>query len=276
MKRKLDIIKNPEKLNPWVKRSIALFNETAYLDNIQGIYSFQITSQQRIEDSIRREIIQAHQSRDTERLINLLLSQTKFPYEEPIWYLLKNVKGCAANNPRQFQRIADILYSMTVEETIRRLESPPDFNTQIGPMFGAWLKRNFNSLSIQQFQLSEKGIFILEASEDEARQFIKEILKQDLEKRPDLVAKVNKQYIIGEAKWIGQPGGNQEKQVKEVLNFCRNQRGVIRRIGIVDGFPWAVYNRTGSLINSKEAVLIQESPYDILSALLLKDYFQQF
>lgn len=276
MKRNIDIIRNPKKLNPWVKKSITLFNETAYLDNIHGIYPFQVAPQQRIEGSIRREMIQAHQSRDTERLLNLLMSQTRFPYEEPIWFLLKNVRSCATNNPRQIQRIADTLYSMTAEETLRRIESSPDFNTQIGPMFGAWLKRNFKSLSTPQFQSAGKGIFVLEASEDEAMQFVREILKQDLEKRPDLVAKVNAQYIIGEAKWIGQPGGNQEKQVKEVLLFCKNQRRDIRRIGIVDGFPWALYNSNGNLINTKETVLIQESPYDTLSALLLKDYFQQF
>ena len=90
------------------------------------------------------------------------------------------------------------------------------------------------------------------------------------------MAKANTQYVIGEAKWIGQPGGNQGKAVTEVLEFCQNQRGAIRRIGIVDGFPWALYKRTGALIKSKEAVLVQESPYDILSALLLENYLQQF
>lgn len=276
MERTIDIIKNPEKLNPWVRRSLALFNETNYLDNIQEIYPFEITPAQKVENSVRRKIIQAHQSRDTEKLLNLLTSQTKFPYEDPIWYLLKNVRDCATNNPRQIQRIADALYSMTAEETIVRLESPPDPNTQTGPMFGNWARKNFNPLPLQRFQLSGKGIFILGGSEDEGKQFVREVLKQDLGKRPDLVAKVNTQYIIGEAKWVGQPGGNQEKQVKEVLQFCENQKGNVRRIGIVDGFPWALYNKNGNLFNTKEAVLIQESPYDVLSALLLEDYLQQF
>jgi len=275
MKRTIDVINTPEKLNIWVRRSIELFNKTAYLDNIQEIYPFEIASQQRImKDTVRRDIIQAHQSRDTKRLLDLLIAQTKFAYEDPMWYLLKNIKSCAANNPKQIQRIANILYSMTAEETIIRLESPPKLNTQIGPMFSSWIRKSFDHLSLERFQTSKKGVFILEASEEEGKQFVKKVLKQNVAKRPDLVAKVNKQYIIGEAKWIGQPGGNQEKQVKEVLEFCKNQRGNIRRIGIVDGFPWALYNKKGSLINNKEAVLIQESPYDILSALLLKGYLR--
>lgn len=276
MERTIDVIKNPKKLNPWVRRSIALFNETAYLDNIQGVYPFEIAPPQRLDEDIRRQIIQAHQSRDTERLLESLVPQTKFPYEDPVWYLLKNIKGCSANNPKQTRRIAETLYSMTAEETIIRLESPPKLNTQIGPMFSAWLRKNFTFLPMEQFQSSANGIFIFEASEDVAKKFVQKTLKQDVEKRPDLVAKVNKQYIIGEAKWIGQPGGNQEKQVQEVLKFCKNQRGDVRRIGIVDGFPWALYNNNGRLINNKEAILVQESPYDILSALLLKDFFRQF
>ncbi len=277
MKRTIDIINNPENLNPWVRHSVALFSETSYLDNIQEIYPFQISQHpQRINSRIRRAIIQAHQGRDTEKLLSLLESQIKFPYEDPVWYLLKKVRGCLANNPSQVQRIADSLYSMTAEETVIRLESPQKLNTQIGPMFRAWLKRTFNFLPLNPFQSSQNGIFVLEASEEAGKQFVQNILRQVVAKRPDLIAKVNTQYIIGEAKWIGQPGGNQGKQVQEVLVFCRNQRGNIRRIGIVDGFPWAVYNRNGKMINNEEAVLIQESEYDILSALLLNDLFLQF
>ncbi len=277
MKRTINIINNPENLNPWVRRSITLFGETSYLDNIQEIYPFQVSQHpQRINSRVRRAIIQAHQSRNTKKLLGLLESQIKFPYEDPVWYLLKKVRGCLANNPSQAQRIADSLYSMTAEETVIRLESPQKLNTQIGPMFRVWLKRTFNFLPLKQFQSSQSGVFVLEASEEVGKQFVENILRQVVAKRPDLIAKVNTQYIIGEAKWVGQPGGNQGKQVQEVLAFCKNQRGNVRRIGIVDGFPWAVYNRNEKLINSKEAVLIQESEYDILSALLLNDYFLQF
>ena len=87
---------------------------------------------------------------------------------------------------------------------------------------------------------------------------------------------MDNQLIIGEAKWIGQPGGNQEKQVQEVLKFCRNQRGDVIRIGVVDGFPWSLFNINHRLVNNKEAVNIQESEYDIVSAILLEEYFNQF
>jgi|GEM_PF-882228 len=276
MKRIINIEKEFDRLNPWVAKSLNLFNKTPYLDNVSDIYPFEISKKNVFEDSIRRKIISAHSRRDTNKLIELLKELPKFPYEEPIWYILKKVKGCLEKNPLQLLRIANILYEMTSEETLIRLESAPKLNTQTGPMFGRWLRNNFDFIPKNDFLASNKGIYILESSEEECKIFVREELGQDLQKRPDLVAKVNNQYIIGEAKWIGQPGGNQGKQVEEVIVFCSNQRANVRRIGIVDGFPWALYNEEGNLISNKETVRVQESPYDLLSALLLKEYMESF
>lgn len=271
MERTIDIT-DSENLNEWVARSLELFRNTSYLDNIMEVYPLEITTPERIAPTLRRNIIRRHQARQTNELIQLLLTIDKFPYDDPIWYMIKNTQGCLNNNPRQIERIANSLYAMTPEETVVRLESPPKLNTQIGPMFNTWLRNNFELLSLENFRESIDGIYVLNESEEIAKNFLINELNQNVEKRPDLVVKVNEQYVIGEAKWIGQPGGNQDKQVEEVLQFCRNQRGNVLRIGIVDGFPWSLYNNKGNLINFKTAVLIQESEYDILSSLLLNDY----
>jgi hypothetical protein len=273
MKRRLDI-NDHDQFNRWVWRSICLFRETSYLDDIQGVYPFGIAVPERMRDAERREVIHAHHARLVEELLELLKKRVKFPYDDPVWYLIKNVRGCSDNNPAQLNRIASSLFAMTSDEVVTRLESPPKINTQIGPMFGAWVRKRFTSLRAEEFIDAEEGIYVLEASEEEGKRFVETHLGQDLAKRPDLIAKVNTQYVIGEAKWIGQPGGNQGKQVEEVIQFCGSQRGNVRRIGIVDGFPWVLYNANGTLIESKEAVVIQESPYDMLSALLLEEYLR--
>ncbi len=276
MERTIDIENSPEQLNEWVLKSINLFRESDYLDQILAVYPFQIASPERLDLSLRRRIINAHQSRRTNELIQILKGLTKFPYEDPIWYLLKNIEGCDENNPVQIQRIANSLYSMTAEETVVRLEAAPKLNTQMGPMFNASLRLNFTPLPLNLFQESTEGICVLDASEEVGKLYINDILHQNLDKRPDLIAKVNNQLIIGEAKWIGQPGGNQEKQVQEVIKFCRNQRGEVIRIGVVDGFPWSLFNVNHRLVNNKEAVNIQESEYDIVSSLLLHEYLEKF
>ncbi len=276
MERAIDIETNAENLNEWVRKSIHLFGSSDYLDQILEVYPFQIAAPERLDAVIRRNIISAHQGRRTDELIGLLRGLTRFPYEDPIWYLLKNMEGCIDNNPKQIQRIAESLYSMTAEETVVRLEAAPKLNTQMGPMFNGWLRRNFTLLELDAFQNATSGVCILDSSEEVGKEFINNTLHQNLVKRPDLIAKVNGQVIIGEAKWIGQPGGNQEKQVQEVLSFCRHQRGNVIRIGIVDGFPWAVFNVHHRLVNNKEAVYIQESEYDMVSALLLQAYLHRF
>ncbi len=276
MNRRIDIEEERGELNEWVLRSIELFESTPYLDNILNVYPLQSASPERLDDRLRRRIISAHQSRRTDELISILQNEVKFPYDEPLWFLMKNIQGCLENNSLQIQRIADSLYSMTADETVFRLESAPKLNTQMGPMFTNWLRENFNLLNINDFTNSTEGIHILNSSEQDGKDFVNKILNQDLEKRPDLVAKVNSTYIIGEAKWIGQSGGNQEKQVKEVLNFCSDQLRNVIRIGIVDGFPWAIKNNRGNIVNRKENVKVQESEYDLISALLLNNYLSSF
>lgn len=276
MERTIDIEISRDELNEWVRKSIELFESPLYLDRISEVYPLQTARPERLEDGLRRRIISAHQGRRTNELIEILRNEVKFPYDEPIWYLMKNIQGCLENNPNQIQRIADSLYAMTAEETVVRLESAPKLNTQMGPMFTNWLRAEFDLLNIDDFRNSENGIFVLNASEEDALNFVRNELNQDLEKRPDLLAKVNKTYVIGEAKWIGSPGGNQNKQVVEVINLCKKQRGNVIRVGIIDGFPWAIYNTNGSIINDKTCVMVQESEYDILSALLLREYLETF
>lgn len=276
MDRTIDIEEQRGELNEWVLRSIELFESTPYLDNILAVYPLQSARPNRLNDRLRRRIISAHQARRTNELITILQNEVKFPYDEPLWFLMKNIHGCLENNPLQIQRIADSLYSMTADETVFRLESAPKLNTQMGPMFTIWLRENFNLLNTDEFARSTEGVHILNSSEQEGKNFVNDVLLQNVEKRPDLVAKVNETYIIGEAKWIGSPGGNQNKQVVEVINLCRDQRGDVIRIGIIDGFPWSTKSTTGNIINDKTVVQVQESEYDIISALLLNDYLNSF
>lgn len=276
MERTINIFEEREHLNTWVRRSIELFETTSYLDHILEVYPLQTARPERLNDRLRRRIISAHQGRRTQELLHILKDEVKFPYDEPLWFLIKNIQGCIENNPQQMRRIADSLYSMTAEETVIRLESAPKLNTQMGPMFTNWLRRNFELLNVDDFRASTKGIFILNSSEEVGKAFINNELFQDLDKRPDLVAKVNSTYIVGEAKWIGSPGGNQNKQVVEVINVCKNQRGNVIRVGIIDGYPWAVRKNDGKIINDKTCVQVQECAYDIISALLLKDYLNSF
>lgn len=276
MERTIDIENEREELNEWILRSVELFENTPYLDNLLEVYPLETAIPNHLDQRLRRRIIAAHQGRRTHELISLLQGEVKFPYDEPLAYLIKEVRNCLEYNPMQINRIANTLYAMTADELIIRLESAPKLNTQMGPMFTNWLRNKFQLLNVADFQDSTEGIFVLNASEEEGKNFVNDILNQNLRKRPDLVAKVNETYIIGEAKWIGRSGGNQNNQVRDVLDFCREQRSAVIRVGIIDGFPWATRKINNSIINDKVNVMVQEFEYDIFSALLLEDYLNSF
>ncbi|MCB7482225.1 hypothetical protein [Christiangramia sediminis] len=276
MDRVIDIENERHELNEWVLKSIELFENTPYLDNLLEVYPLESAIPVHLEPRLKRRIISAHQGRRTTELIEILQGEVKFPYDEPLAFMIKQVLYCLEKNPKQIQRIANTLYAMEAEELIIHLESAPKLNTQMGPMFTTWLRKNFNLLNSKDFEESSAGIFILSSSETEGKDFVNNKLSQNLRKRPDLVAKVNNTYIIGEAKWIGRSGGNQNHQVRDVLDFCKEQRGAVIRIGIIDGFPWAIRKLNNSIINDKANVLVQESPYDIVSSLLLNDYLKSF
>jgi hypothetical protein len=184
------------------------------------------------------------------------------------------MENCRKKNPKQMARIAESLYAMTAEETVIRLESAPKLNTQIGPMFTKWLRNSFDLLPVKEFRKVTNGIHVMGSSEENGRKFVVDELKQNIKRRPDLIAKVNGKYIIDEAKWISSPGGNQTKQVEEVIEFCKNQKGKVLRLGIIDGFPWSSRKINGSEINDRAAVTVQESPYNIMSALFLKKFLK--
>lgn len=274
MERTIDIENEFDRLNIWVQRSIEIFNGLDYLDQVGEVYDFGIGRPDRLEEDLRNQIITTHVNQNDEELIRLLRLVKKFPYDEPFWYLLKNQDGFINNNPNEVNRIASTLYNMTPEEVVVRLESPPKLNQTIGPKFNGWVNRRFETVNIEEFEDSNSGIIVLGETEEVGRNFVVEDLGQELEKRPDLIAKVNERYIIGEAKWIGTSGGNQGKSVTEVINFCRNQRGNVLRIGIVDGFIWMTHTNTGSVIKDKNCVRIQETNFNMMSTLLIDQFLE--
>ena len=271
--RRINIENGFESLNPWVRRSIELFNRGRYLDQISHVYDYWADRPQRLDDALRRQIRMAHYARRDNELIRLLSQLDRFPYDEPFWYLLKTVPGFIEGNPAQVQRIASTLYDMTDEEVVFRMESPPKLNQQTGPMFHNWLRRMFRFENLESFKNNRNGTVILGETEEVGKGYLADELNQEVSKRPDLIAKVNSTIIIGEAKWIGQSGGNQFKSVAEVLKFCAAQRGEVIRIGIIDGYPWATRKPNGAVINDRICVEVQESPYNLMSALLLNDFF---
>ncbi len=103
MERTIDIENERSELNEWVKKSIELFESPLYLDNILDVYPLQTARPERLNNRIRRRIISAHQGRRTTELIEILKNEIKFPYDEPLWYLIKTFKVALRSTHSRFK-----------------------------------------------------------------------------------------------------------------------------------------------------------------------------
>ncbi len=117
----------------------------------------------------------------------------------------------------------------------------------------------------EEFSSQAQGISILDGSPNKLKQFSNEHLRASVEKRPDLVARHESRFVVGEAKFLTGFGGHQNTQLQDALELLRSRSGRVKRIAILDGVVWLKGEN-----KMHRAVL--SSGEDVLSALLLKDY----
>jgi|SaaInlV_165m_DNA_1040744.scaffolds.fasta_scaffold25721_2 hypothetical protein len=273
-------------MNTWIKKSIELANKFGYMDAIMDVYPFKISERRPIPITCKNELRKLFDDGKNIELLLKLLELKKFPIDHPYVGFFKaehknSRKILLENNPLAFNKIIDILRSQTRENKagfdamIIGSEEPIAMNRQIGPLFGYYIKdlctkHNYSYLDEKEFKKSTEGIAILNAGDKKAKQFAEENLEYTINKGLDIVAKVNEKYVIGEAKWIGTPGGNQDKSGNDAFGLVDgyNSDNVIP-INILDGYVWL-----DNLKNSKTPKTIREKDKHILSALLLNEFFE--
>jgi len=103
-------------------------------------------------------------------------------------------------NPKTVQRLCGRLYEMGLSELYRRCSEPKETNRQIGPMFRRWLRKGALSLQpvdLPTFAASDEDA-VLDASEAEMTDFVRQHLGYEGDKGLDFVARFRGQYVIGE------------------------------------------------------------------------------
>jgi hypothetical protein len=155
---------------------------------------------------------------------------------------------------------------MGLERVIDGIEQPKQPNRQLGALFKRWLgSMDYPRRPWEEFEKSEEITF-LTGGNGLLKQFADSVLGCQLKKRPDLVAKTPKCYVVAEAKFITTGGGNQDKSFREVLEFIHDRKGDAARVGILDGVVWLQKSGLYASIRSEENVA--------LSALLLRKFLE--
>ena len=106
---------------------------------------------------------------------------------------------------------------------------------------------------------------MLMASELEAKKFCNNEMGVGIAKRPDMVAKSGRRYVIGEAKFLSDAGGNQGRAFDDGMNLATNSQGSAFKVFLLDGVHWIC-------AGSAEFKRIEHGTAAVFSALLLEEY----
>lgn len=264
-------------MNDWVRKSIDLVLNSDYLDKLQRIYDIEEPIVREISPAIEQEIRRSYENRDKLELIKSLFKLKKFPFNDPYIPSLRKYKASISLNPKTIERIGNRLLNMAWDELMIRSAEPKDPNRQMGSKFRNWIRNlDYPLQRIDEFKRSDEfvqvdgslsKIAILDATETEMKTYANVELDCGLDKKPDFIVKVDGEHVIGEAKYIGDFGGNQKNKFRETMNFILQIRGDATRVGVLDGVVWL----DTQVAMCKEIRRVQS---DCLSALLLSDYFE--
>lgn len=253
-------------MNEWSRRTLDMVNNQDCLDRLQQVYPHE-EGERDVAPSILASISQSFEDGDDTELLDKLLNLDKFPYKDSYVAFLRTDRGAIVRNPQTVRRICDRLYAMGIDNLIEGVTQPKEANTRRGNQFRYWARGHFNWVDINQFRTSQNGIVMLDATELEARNFCNTVMGVGISKRPDIVAKSGRRYVIGEAKFLSSTGGNQGRAFDDGMLLATNSSGNAFKIFVLDGIHWI---QRGSDQYHK----IEYGTAAVLSVLLLEEFLE--
>jgi len=225
-------------MNYWTELSIEYANQKSYLDDLFQVYPTIPEGIREIKQENWNKIEQAFNSQNNDELIKELLLTKNFPIKDSYIPFLRKNKNSVDLNPKTINRLCGRLYEIGLEKIYKECTKPPETNTQIGPHFKRWL--NKKSLGIQPVDLetftnSNKDA-ILNGSDKELMDFASENLNYKHSKGLDFVARFNKKYVIGEAKFLTDFGGHQNAQFNDAIATMQSKNVKAPILAILDVF----------------------------------------
>lgn len=256
-------------MNYWTDLSIQFANQRNYLDELFAIYPLAPDIIRELNKTDWNNVEVAFKNKDDAELMKSLLRLDLFPIKDSYIPFLRRDKTAIERNPETIRRICGRLYEMGLEKIYARSSEPKETNRQIGPLFRRWLNQKtlgLDLLSELEFTSSDRDA-ILEGSDAQLKQFAKTHLNYNEQKGLDFLARIHGKYVIGEAKFLTDFGGHQDRQFADGLTLLRNTSIKAIKIAIYDGVLYikGKSNFHSFLVNHKEE-------FNILSSLLLRDF----
>lgn len=255
-------------MNEWVKRSIEITKAPGYLDKLYEVYPVIQEAEREISEDVKSRLKEIYNAGDDVELIKELLKLPKFPLNDPYVAFLRKREVFIEFNPKTVQRIAKRIRLMGYDAMMESIEEPKVASKQIGTLFKKWLYNvGYPVLSVEDFENYTNTAF-LQGSDAQLKDFANTVLGCDLEKGPDLLAKLGRKYVIGEVKFLTDYGGAQNANFEDALRLLRGKKGEAIRIAVLDGVVWI----EDSTKMYRTVCQLEEVA---LTALLLKDFLDR-
>jgi hypothetical protein len=265
-------------MNEWIRKSLAISKKPGYLNELHKVYPIEPSKERILDTNLWEEIREAFVNKNNQLLLTLLIDKKNevFPIKDGMIGYFRAGRDSIASNPKQVDRITGYLYEMGYDEMKKRASRPKESNQTIGPMFDNWVQQvlskniSFPMRDLKDFEGSDENA-ILWGSDKVKGDFAKKYLGYSRNKGLDFIARVNGKYIVGEAKWITTPGGNQNKSFDDAKQLATNSNinNEVHVLIILDGVLYCESTGEKSLyINLTK----HHKELNIISALLLEDY----
>ncbi|MEA3496425.1 MAG: restriction endonuclease [Bacteroidota bacterium] len=259
-------------MNKWTKLSIEYANQRSYLDDLFQVYPTIPEGIREINEDVWSEVEKSFKKKDNDLLIKQLLKFDLFPIKDSYIAYLKRDSSAIDRNPRTINRICGRLYEMGLDKIFERCSEPKETNRQIGPMFRDWLKRKslgVEPVSLDEFLSNDKDA-ILDAGDNAMMNFAKEHLGYNHNKGLDFVGRFNKQFVIGEAKFLSDFGGHQNAQFNDAISTIQAKGVKAVKIAILDGVLFIEGKN-----KMYKSITETYKKYNIMSTLVLREFLYQ-
>lgn len=239
------------------------------MDKLMDVYPMNPESTRNLNPVLWSQVEKYFGEQNFEKLIDTLLEFELFPIKDSYVAFLKKDRNALKRNIATTNRIGSSLMKMGLSKIKEKCSEPKETNRQIGPMFKNWVNRGSLGLEITQdakfFSKSSKNL-ILNLSDVGLTNFANSELDYQAEKGLDLIAKVNGQYVVGEAKFLTDFGGHQNAQFNDAMNLVSNSYVKAVKVAIIDGVPYI--SRQEKMCKAVR----KNVNYNIMSVLVLKEF----
>lgn len=257
-------------MNHWTSLSIKYANQKSYLDDLFRVYPTIPEGIRDIDEDKWAKVEDAFNVKNNNLLIEELLGLDLFPIKDSYVAYLRRDRSAIRRNPNTVNRICGRIYEIGLTKLFEKCSEPKETNRQIGPMFRNWIRTmplGIQPVKQEQF-MNDDNNAILDAADDEMRLFAREHLGFTRNKGLDFIARFNKKYVVGEAKFLTDFGGHQNAQFQDAIQTLESTViDNVMKIAILDG---VLYIKSDSKMY--KSLLNEYKEHNIMSALILREF----